>query len=171
MLKPIPKETWYPAQRGYVPNVLYNEMIKNDKIWVITCDLGYKQFDKIREDFPDRYIDCGAAEQGAMGVAIGLALQGKIPFISTMTNFVLYRPYEWIRNYVDHENLPVKIIGSGRDKDYSVDSFTHECCDAKYVVDGWQNIVQYWPNDKEEIEAIIKEMISNDKPCFLSLKR
>jgi len=171
MLKPIPKETWYPAQRGYLPNVLYNEMIKNKKIWLVTCDLGYKQFDNIKRDFPDRFIDCGAAEQAAMGIAVGLALKGKIPFIYSMTNFVLYRPFEWIRNYVDHESLPVKIIGSGRDKDYSVDSFTHECCDAKYVMDGFKNIVQFWPMDKEEIEDIVKEMIRNKKPSFISLKR
>jgi transketolase len=171
MLKPIPKSEWYPAQRGYLPNVLYNEMIKNDKIWLVTCDLGYKQFDNIKRDFPDRFIDTGAAEQSAMGIAIGLALKGKIPFIYSMTNFVLYRPFEWIRNYVDHESIPVKIVGSGRDKDYSVDSFTHECEDAKYVMDGFKNIVQFWPNDKEEIEDMVKEMINNNKPSFISLKR
>ncbi len=161
----------HSSSRGYLGLALYKEMLHNDKIWLVLADLGYKMLDPHCEDFPDRVVDCGAAEQGAMGVAIGLAMKGKIPFFFSMTTFVLCRPYEWIRNYLDHENIPVKLIGSGRDRDYSVDSFTHEAEDAKRILDGFPNIVQYWPKDKEEIEAMVKEMVSNGKPSFISLKR
>jgi transketolase len=171
MLKPIPKSEWYGSQRGYFPGALYNEMLKNKDIWFITADLGWKQFDRIKNDFPDRFVDCRASEQAMMGIAVGLALKGKIVFVHSMTSFVLGRPYEWIRNYVDHENLPVKLVGSGRGKDYSDDSFTHEADDAKYILDGFKNIVQFWPEDKEDVEGMVKEMIKNDKPSFISLTR
>jgi transketolase len=171
MLKEIPQSEWYPSQRGFFPGALYNEMVNNPDVWLLTADLGYKQFDKIRNDFPDRFLDCRASEQAMMGIAVGLALQGKIPFVHSMTTFVLFRPYEWIRNYIDHESIPVRLIGSGRDKDYSADSFTHECGDAKYVLDGFPNIQQYWPKEKEEIKDMVHRMVVTDKPSFLSLKR
>lgn len=171
MLKPIPQSEWHPTQRGFFPGALYNQMITNEKTCLLTGDLGYKQFDRIRDDFPFRFFDCGISEQAMMGIAIGLALKGKIPFIHSMTSFVLYWPFEWIRNYINHEKIPVKIVGSGRDKDYSVDSFTHEAEDAKYILGNFPNIVQFWPKEKEEIEAMVKEMIKNGKPSFISLKR
>ena len=161
----------HPSSRGYFGLALYKEMAKNDKVWLVLADLGYKMLDMHCEDFPDRVVDCGAAECGALGVCIGLALKGKIPFFFSMTPFVLYRGYEWIRNYIDHESIPVKLVGSGRDKDYKDDSFTHECEDAKYVLDGWSNIIQFWPNEKEEIEAMVHEMVINNKPSFISLRR
>ena len=171
MLKPIPKSEWYPSQRGYFPGALYNEMLKNEDIWFVTADLGFKQFDRIRSDFPERFVDCRASEQAMMGIAIGLTLKGKIVFVHSMTTFNLCRPYEWIRNYIDHEQIPVKLIGSGRDKDYSVDSFTHEAEDAKYILDGFKNIVQFWPQDKDEVEGMVHEMVINKKPSFISLTR
>lgn len=170
-LKPIPQAEWYASQRGYFPGALYNEMISNEGIVFMTADLGYKQFDRIRSDFPDRFIDVRASEQALMGIAIGLALQGKIPFVHTMTSFLLGRPYEWIRNYVDHENIPVKLVGSGRGLDYKDDSFTHECEDAKYILDGFPNIVQFWPQSLEDVAPMVAEMVRNGKPSFISLTR
>jgi transketolase len=106
-----------------------------------------------------------------MGIAVGLALRGKIPFVFSITNFMLYRPYEWVRNYVDHESIPVKIAVGGRDKEYNEDGFTHQSCDCKDVMRQFPNIIQYWPNDKSEIQGILKEMITNNEPCFLSMPR
>jgi transketolase len=171
MLEPIPQSEWYKSQRGYFPGALYNEMLKNDQIWFITADLGYKQFDRVRNDFPERFVDCRASEQAMMGIAIGLALKGKIVFVHSMSTFVLMRPYEWIRNYIDHENIPVKLVGSGRDKDYIVDSFTHEAEDTKYILGGFKNIIQFWPEKLEDVEGMVHEMVINDKPSFISLTR
>lgn len=146
-------------------------MAKNKDIMLVLPDLGYKMFDPHQEDFPGRVIVIGAMEQAGMGLCVGLALKGKIPFIWSMTNFVLYRPFEWLRNLVDFEQIPVRIVGSGRDKDYSVDGYTHQCEDAKCILDNFRNIVQYWPNEISEIEGVVKEMVKNKKPSFISLKR
>jgi len=63
--------------------------------------------DKIREDYPQRFLNTGAIRQAMMGIAVGLALEGKIPFVYTNLPFLLYRPFETLRNYVDHERIPV----------------------------------------------------------------
>ena len=146
-------------------------MDQNDKIISLTGDLGYGGFDKIISDFPDRFFNCQAAELSMMGVACGLALEGKIPVVYSIGTFLIYRPFEIIRTYINHENMPVKLISSGRDKDYEHDGISHWMDDIKIYLDTFKNIKQYWPEKKEEIASILPEMLSNNSPCFLSLKR
>jgi transketolase len=143
----------------------------NPDIWALTGDLGYGGFDQIQEKFPDRFINTGASEQSMINIAVGLALQGKIPYVYSITSFLLYRPYEAIRNYINHEKIPVKLVGSGRDKDYAHDGFSHWSADAKSVLDNLPNIIQYWPKKETEIIGIIKDTAINKKPCFISLIR
>jgi transketolase len=146
-------------------------MSKNESIYALSGDLGYIGFDQIEKDFPTRYINTGATEQSLIGMAVGLALKGKIPIVYSITNFLLYRPYETIRNYIDYEKIPVKLVGSGRNKDYEHDGISHWSEDAKKVLVNFPNIVSLWPETKEEIPTILEDMIHNDKPTFLSLKR
>jgi transketolase len=146
-------------------------MAKNKDIWVVTGDLGYGMFDKIRDDYPERFVNVGAAEQAGIGVACGLALKGKIPIFYSITPFALYRPYEWLRNYVNHEKIPVRIVGGGRDQDYKVDGFTHWAEEAIPILDTLPNIVKYWPQTKKDVLPRLDMMIVNNEPSFISLKR
>ena len=146
-------------------------MEKNKDIWLIVGDLGYGWFDKIREDFKNRFINSGAAETTMMDIAVGLAIEGKIPFVYSITTFLLYRPFEVWRTYINHENIPVKLIGSGRDRDYHDDGFSHNATDIKQFIDLLTNIKQYWPEDKIYIPKIVEEMIGDNQPTFLSLRR
>ena len=165
------RQSWHISQRGWFAGALFEEMKANRDIVLITCGLGYKMFDKIRDELPNQFLNVAAAEQAGVGIAVGMALKGKIPFCYSITNFILYRPFEWIRNYLDHENIPVKLVGSGRDYDYEHDGWTHQCPDAKQVLNCFPNLTQYWPETKEEVPAMLKEILSNNKPSFVSLKR
>ena len=167
--------------RGYFAYELYQAMKKDESIWLVVGDLGYKVFDHHFKDFPNRCINVGAAEQAMMGIAVGLALEGKKPFVYSITSFLLYRPFETIRNYVDHEKIAVRLVGSGRDKDYAHDGFSHWMEEAKDLfykqdfgarVPGiFGNIHSFWPDTKEEIPEIVKEMVKRDIPQFISLRR
>ena len=143
----------------------------NKDIWVVTMDLGYKMWDQIRDDFPDRFINVGAAEQAGMGIACGLALEGKIPFVYSITSFLLYRPFETIRTYINHEKINVKLVGSGRGADYHVDGFSHFAGDDEATMKLFPNIVSWWPVDKEMIPNAVKAMVKNGKPTYINLKR
>ena len=95
---------------------LFKIMSKDENVYLIVGDVGYGLFDKLKEEFPERYINPGAAEQLIVGMAAGLAMEGKIPIIYSITPFILYRPYEFIRNLIDHECIPIKIVGSNKMK-------------------------------------------------------
>ena len=94
-------------------SLLETEMARNETIITVTADLGFGILDPIKNGFPNRFYNVGAAEQLMIGVGIGLAEEGKIPVCYSMSSFILYRPFEFLRNYVNAENIPVKLIGSG----------------------------------------------------------
>lgn len=157
--------------RPYFAECIYKQMKKNKNIYVVVNDLGYKMWDKIRKDFPDRFINVGAAEQTLIGVGIGLALNKKIPIVYSITTFLLYRPFETIRNYVHYEKIPVKLIGSGRNKDYIHDGISHWAEEDRKVMKVLKNIKAVWPNDTKEIAKLVDNMIKSDKPYYINLKR
>lgn len=161
----------HESQRGYFAAELYTQMTFNKNIYLLLGDLGYKFFDKHRFDFPDRVINCGACEFTMMGMACGLALQGKIPFVYSITPFLLYRPFEIIRTYINHEVIPVKLIGSGRDLDYLHDGFSHKSEDDGEIMGTMKNIISIWPQTKEEIPSIVKNIVRNGQPTYLNLTR
>jgi transketolase len=151
--------------------LLEQAMEKNKDIFFLTGDLGYKIFDSILEKYPDRAYTVGASEQLMLGMAVGLADSGKIPFVYSITPFLLYRPFEIIRNYVNHENCNVKMVGCGRDNDYEHDGFTHFAGDDKDIMAPLTNIEKFWPRDKTALITDFEELINNNKPSYLNLVR
>lgn len=156
--------------RGHFGRALYFAMRDNPDIWIITADLGFPMFDSIQADFRDRYANTGAAEQCAVGMGIGLALSGKIPFVYSITSFLLFRAFEWHRNYLEHEKIPVFLIGSGLDDDYKHDGISHQTFDAKEVLNLFPSIVRYYPT-KENMEEQVRTMIKQKQPAFMCLRR
>jgi len=152
-------------------DVLYAKMGVDESIWVVTADLGYKMWDQIRSDYHERFINVGAAEQAMLGVGIGLAVEGKIPFVYSITPFLLYRPFESIRNYVNREKIPVKLVASGRDTDYIHDGFSHWAEEDREVMRIFSNIQSKWPATNEELPGLVDEMIKSNMPCYLNLKK
>ena len=151
--------------------ILYEKMRANPDIIALTGDLGFGGFDKIQQDLPKQFVNCGAAEQTMLDMACGLAVSGKIPICYSITTFLLYRGFETLRLYINHERIKVLLIGSGRDKDYHIDGFSHDSSDAKVILATLPNIKHYFPNDVEEMKKNFDSMLQADGPTFLSLRR
>ena len=115
-------------------SLLLEQMSNRPDIIVLTADLGFGILDTIKDTFPTRFYNVGAAEQLLIGAAVGLAENKFIPVCYSMSSFILYRPFEFLRNYVNAENIPVKLIGSGRDKDYIHDGLSHWAEDDELVL-------------------------------------
>lgn len=165
------KQNINPKMRAVFAEEIHKRMSEDDKIWVLVNDLGYKMWDKVRQDFPSRFINVGAAEQTLIGVGVGLALNGKIPIIYSITSFLLYRPFETIRNYVNHEEIALKLIGAGRDKDYLHDGISHWSEEDKEIMYIFKNIYARWPNKIEEIPNLVDNMLKSQKPWYINLRR
>lgn len=146
-------------------------MQENKDIYLLVGDLGYKVFDEHFSAFPDRCINTGAAEQALLDLSCGLALEKKIPFVYSITPFLIYRPFETLRTYINHEKIPVRLVGSGRDADYSHDGWSHDATDVKGFLDQLPEIKQYWPMHKNAVPKMVRSMIAKDEPSFISLKR
>lgn len=151
--------------------LLEKEMQSNKNIFLLTADLGFGILDNIKENHQDRFYNVGAAEQLLIGAGIGLAESGMIPVCYSMSSFILYRPFEFLRNYVNEERIPVKLIGSGRDKDYSHDGFSHWAHDDEQVLAALPNIEIYKPKSIEELELRFKSFLYSDCPAYLNLTR
>jgi transketolase len=144
-------------------------MQKDSRIILLTADLGYGILDKIKTHFPDRFINVGCSEQLMIGIAVGLSHNGFIPVCYSISSFLLYRPFEMIRNYINHEKTPIKLIGSGRDKDYLNLGITHWSCDDIDVLDIFENITCYKPPILDEEEII--RLLTNNQPVYINLSR
>jgi transketolase len=151
--------------------LLEQAMEKNKDIFFLTGDLGYKIFDNILQKYPDRAYTVGASEQLMMGLAVGLADSGKIPFVYSITPFLLYRPFEIIRTYINHENCNVKMIGCGRNNDYEHDGFTHFAGDDKEIMMPLNNIKKFWPSNNEQLALNFEEILNNNRASYLNLIR
>ena len=151
--------------------LLLDEMSVNPHIRVITADLGFGILDHIRNSYPDRFYNVGAAEQLMIGVAIGMAEEGLVPVCYSMSSFLLYRPFEFLRNYVNYEQIPIKLLGSGRDKDYSHDGISHWAHDDEQVLRALPNIEVYKPHGLEELDIDFNNWINSTRPAYLNLTR
>ncbi len=157
--------------RSYFADCIHEQMGKNDNIYIVVNDLGYKIWDKIRKDFPNRFINVGAAEQTLIGVAVGLALENKVPIVYSITSFLLYRPFETIRNYVNYEKIPVKLIGAGRDRDYLENGISHWSEEDKEIMAIFKNIKSFWPDERKSIPKLVEKMIASKEPWYINLRR
>ena len=151
---------------------LIAKSLEADKnVFLLTADLGYGLFNDFKARFPDNFHNVGAAEQLLIGAGVGLANSKKIPLCYSITPFLLCRPFEFIRNYVNYENIPVKLVGAGRDKDYSHDGISHWAEDDEQILSIFKNIKVYKPTTEDELINQFDDFLYNDKPSYLNLKR
>ena len=146
-------------------------MRQNKDVVIIFCGLGYPRFEEFSTLYPDRAINSEASEQTALDMAVGLAYSGKVPFIYTITPFLL-RGFETIRSYINHEKLHVILIGAGRDDDYSKDDgYSHDANDIGKILNTQENITQYYPHNIDNLQHDLIEALHNNEPSFISLRR
>ena len=86
---------------------------KDEKVILLTGDLGYNFIEEFMEEFPDRFINCGIAEQNMVGVAAGLARTGWKPYVYSGAMFLCTRALEQIRDDICYSNLNVTLVGTG----------------------------------------------------------
>jgi len=128
---------------------------RDDRILLLTGDLGYKALEPFSHRFPDRFFNVGVAEQNLMGLATGLADSGFIPFAYSIATFATLRGYEFIRNGPIAHRLPVRIVGMGGGFDYGSAGPTHHGLEDVGVMRLQPGITVLAPADSAQTRAIL----------------
>ena len=110
---------------------------RDEKIYVIVGDIGYRIFDEFRQKHPDRFINMGICEQSMIGVSAGMALEGLNPWVYTITPFLIERPFEQLKLDIDQQNVNVKLVGYS---DYPTLGPTHTELNGKKLMPRFQKI-------------------------------
>jgi transketolase len=142
---------------------------KNDRIFLLTGDLGYGVLESFQEKFPERFLNVGVAEQNMIGIAAGLALSGKLPIVYSIATFASLRPYEFIRNDVCYQNLNVKIVGVGAGLSYPQYAATHQAIDDVGAMRALPNLVILNPGDPVEARLAAEAMMEHSGPVYLRI--
>ena len=140
---------------------------RDDKIYVIVADIGYRVFDDFRARHPKRFINMGICEQSIIGVSAGMALEGLKPWVYTITPFLIERPFEQVKLDIDQQNVNVKLVGYA---DYPTLGPTHAELNAEKLMGLFTNITSFFPKDGEETEKMIHQAYQKNGPAFMSLK-
>jgi transketolase len=146
-------------------------MTKNEKIILLTADIGFGVLDDLFIKFgSDRVMNVGSCETLLIGIAVGYAYEGFVPICYTITPFLIFRPFEIIRNYVDFEKLNIKLVGCGRDNDYANHGISHNAEDDTIIIQSaFKNIHIFKP--EELTFDIFRSFMDDDNPVYINLKR
>jgi transketolase len=147
-------------------------MMESDgNTFLITGDLGFSVFERIRDSFAKQYINMGVAEQNMIGVAAGMALTGKHIFVYSIIPFLVYRPFEQLRNDICYQNLPVRLVGVGAGFTYSDAGFTHHAIEDYGILRSLPNITILSPADSLEVTEMMKQVPHIKGPSYMRLGR
>ena len=128
----------------------------DERILLLTGDLGYTVIETFAERFPRRFFNVGVAEQNLVGIATGLAEAGYIPFVYSIATFAVMRAYEFIRNGPLAHDLPVRIIGIGGGFEYPSAGFTHYAVDDVGVMRVQPRLTIIAPADHEQAVTALR---------------
>jgi len=142
--------------RDAFAEALYQCAMNDPSIYVVVADISPAgSMTKFREQYPDRFINVGVAEQSMIGICAGLALRGKRPFAYTIATFALYRAFEFVRDDLCYQNLPVTVVGMGAGVVYSTLGGTHHAQEDIAVASAIPNMQVIAPCDPPEcVEAV-----------------
>jgi transketolase len=143
----------------------------DDRIVLLTGDLGFTVLEPFAERHPDRFFNAGVAEQNMVGLATGLAEAGFIPFAYSIATFATLRPYEFIRNGPALHRVPVRIVGIGGGIDYGHNGVTHFALEDVGVMRLQPEITTIVPADREQTRAALDAIADLDRPVYLRLGR
>ncbi len=150
---------------------LLREMAADERIVLLTGDLGFGVLRPVKQRFPDRIINAGIAEQSMVGLAAGLASTGRKTVVYSIGNFPTLRPLEQIRNDCAYHGLDVKIVCVGGGFVYGSLGMSHHATEDMAVMRAIPEVTCFTPGDPAETEAVVPAMFAVKGTCYLRLGR
>lgn len=156
------------GRRNFIDRL--TELAETDsRILFIVPDVGFNYASKFSDKFPDRFINTGVTEEATMIIAAGLALQGMKPWVYSMINFSVFRPFEMIRNAIVLHNSDVKILGVSGSEKYKMLGFSHSLVfenEDEYHLSPYMRC--FFPKE-DEVKNVVDTAYSLQRPCYIRL--
>ena len=145
---------------------IYNDVVVLDADLAAATKTGI-----FKKRFPERFFDCGIAENNMFGVAAGLATAGKIPFASTFAMFAAGRSFDQVRNSIGYPHLNVKIAATHAGVSVGEDGATHQCNEDLALMRTIPGMVVINPADAVEARCAIEAAIKHVGPVYMRFGR
>ena len=139
---------------------------QDKRIHMILADIGYGEIEPFASEFPERFINCGVAEQNMTGVACGVALAGNIAITYSIANFPTLRCLEQVRNDVCYHNANVKIVIIGGGMAYGPLGVSHHSTEDLAIMRALPNLKVIAPCDIYEARSAVHAMLAYDGPVY-----
>ena len=152
-------------------NTLVNLAVDDKDLYLLTADMGFGLVEQFATRFPDQYINVGVAEQNMIGVAAGLALEGKKVFCYSISNFPTMRCLEQIRNDICYHNLPVCIVSGGAGLWYGALGMSHWAVEDIAVMRCLPNMAVVSPCNEQETGQLVSDIYHRKHPCYMRMSR
>jgi transketolase len=150
-------------------NTLLDLAEKDERVFLLTPDMGYSVLESFRERFPDRFFNTGIAEQNTIGVAAGLAKSGKIVYVYSIIPFVTMRCYEQVRLDLAYNNTQVRIVGIGAGLTYGSLGPSHHAYEDIAIMRAIPNMKIICPGDPVETKVLIRDTYDIEGPVYIRL--
>jgi len=145
---------------------------KNNKIVALSANLAEStRVHLFGQKYPSRFIEVGVAEQNMMGVAAGLALEGKIPFVSSFAAFSPGRNWDQLRVSVCYTNANVKIVSTHTGLAAGQDGASHQALEDIAITRCLPNLIVLAPADCHETKQAIRAVTKHKGPAYVRLTR
>jgi len=152
-------------------NELVNVAEKDERVVLLTADLGFHVVEAFYERFPDRFINVGVAEQNMIALATGLAREGFLPFVYSIAPFTVVRNLEFIKNGPVGHDLQVRIVGVGAGVAYAHLGLSHFLIEDFASLGDYDNIEIYVPIDRRQAVSILRNTYLRKGPVYYRLDK
>ena len=150
---------------------LMEQARQDQRIFLLCGDLGYSVLEPFAQEFPDRFINVGIAEQNMVGLAAGLSMEGYTVFCYSIGNFPTLRAMEQIRYDVAYHEANVKIIAVGGGYAYGPLSTSHHTTEELGMLRTIPGMVVTAPGDPAEVDAMTAFIAQHRGPCYMRLNK
>lgn len=157
--------------RPAVCEVLSEVCAHRREVMLITGDAGYGVFNEFQERFNDRFLNLGIAEQFTTSFAAGLCLAGFRPVLYNIIPFLLYRPYEQVRNDLCAPQMPVVLVGTGAGVTYAPQGMSHYALEDLGLAQTLPGLSVFSPADPQETKAALRLALKMDGPVYMRVTK
>ena len=157
--------------RNQIIDQIHLEMKKDESIFFLTADMGINLVEKIQKDYPQRFLNVGIAEQNLIGVASGLINSGFKVVAYTISNFLVHRCFEQLRNDISLHKKPIVMIGTSCGYDNAPLGPTHHVIDDWGYVKNLPGFSVYCPSNLNFCENLFTKLINMGESVYLRIPK